>query len=143
VLLGDGADRESLQRLVDELKLGDRVLLAGFQSNPYAWLARADLFAVSSIWEGSSMVLAEALSLGIASVSTRCPSGPEEMLAGGHYGTLVPVGDADALARAMIATLDSPLPADFLKQAVADYHVDVSARNYLATLGLAEPPVSR
>jgi len=137
VLLGDGAEREALQRCVEQLALGDRVLFAGFQANPYAWLARADVFALSSAWEGSPTVLAEALALGVPCVSTRCPSGPEEMLANGRYGPLVEVGDAAALAQALVQTLAAPLPPPVLRAAVAEYHADVSARRYLQKLGLS------
>lgn len=136
ILLGEGAEREALQQCVDQLGLNDRVLFAGFQSNPYAWLARADVFALSSAWEGSPTVLAEALALGVPSVSTRCPSGPSEMLAEGRYGPLVAVGDHAALAQAMIDTLAAPLPPETLREAVAEYRVEISARRYLQQLGL-------
>lgn len=136
ILLGDGRDLEALCALAEELGVADRVHLAGFQQNPYAWLSKADLFVLSSAWEGSPNALTEALALGIPCVSTRCPSGPDELLAEGRYGPLVTVGDHAALAQAMAQTLASPLPADTLRQAVDEYRVDRSAAAYLRTLGL-------
>lgn len=136
IILGEGKDREPLAALAGELGIADRLLLAGFQSNPYAWLARADLFVLSSAWEGSPNALTEALALGVPSVSTDCPSGPIEILDRGRYGPLVAVGDHTGLASAMQATLTAPLPAETLKQAVDEYRATTSARRYLELLGL-------
>lgn len=134
IILGDGGLREALEAQVKALQLDDVVSLPGFQDNIYAWLQQADLFVLSSRWEGSPNVLTEALALGIPSVSTRCPSGPNEVLAEGKYGELVAVGDVDALAQAMLKTLDAPHPADYLQQAVAEYRADISAKHYLQVL---------
>ncbi|MFT4047684.1 MAG: glycosyltransferase [Solimonas sp.] len=139
VLLGDGKDRDALQALAAQLGVGERVLFAGFQTNPYAWLARAELFVLSSAWEGSPNALTEALALGIPSVSTDCPSGPIEILDRGRYGPLVAVGDHAGLAAAMRATLAHPLPVATLKQAVDEYRATTSARRYLELMGLRAP----
>jgi glycosyltransferase involved in cell wall biosynthesis len=136
LILGEGQARSRLESLIAELGLTERAALVGFQRNPYAFLARAALFVLSSAWEGSPNVLTEAMALGIAVVSTDCPSGPAELLDGGRFGPLVPVGDDAALAAAMAATLDRPLPAAVLKSAVADYEQTRSARRYLEVLGL-------
>ena len=92
-----------------ELGLAGEVDLPGFVPNPYPLIARAALFVLSSAWEGSPNVLTEALALGVPAVSTDCPSGPAEILGGGRYGPLVPVGDVAALAEAMERTLAAPL----------------------------------
>ena len=139
VLLGEGAGRDACARLARDLGIGARVLLPGFAANPYAWLARARMFVLSSRWEGSPNALGEALALGVPCVATDCLSGPRELLAHGRYGPLVPVGDATALAEAMLATLRAPLPAEQLRQAVRDYRQDISAAGYLAALGLPAP----
>jgi glycosyltransferase involved in cell wall biosynthesis len=139
VILGDGRLRGRLEARIEELGLGEDVALPGFTPNPYAWMARASLFVLSSAWEGSPNVLTEALALGTPSVSTDCPSGPREVLAGGRFGPLVPVGDASALGAAMLATLAAPLPPDTLRGAVAEYSQSASAAAYLVELGLAAP----
>lgn len=143
ILLGEGKDREALGQLVAELGLIDNVLFAGFQANPYAWLAHADLFVLSSAWEGSPNALTEALALGVPSVSTDCPSGPREILDGGRFGPLVPVGDVAAMTAAMVDTLRAPRPAQELRAAVDEYRAGISARRYLQTLGLLDASTSR
>jgi glycosyltransferase involved in cell wall biosynthesis len=70
----------------------------------------AAVFVLSSGWEGLPTVLIEALACGAPVVSTRCPSGPEEILENGTWGELAPVGDVEALARAIERTLDNPGP---------------------------------
>jgi len=139
IILGEApqpGDRQRLEHLARSLGVEGRLLLPGFQKNPYAWLARADLFVLSSAWEGSPNALTEALALGIPSVSTDCPSGPMEILAGGEFGALVPVGDSAAMSGAMLATLRSPQPADRLRAAVAEYRSDLSAQRYLQLMNL-------
>lgn len=136
LILGEGGDRTQLEALIQELGVSEDVELPGFVSNPYAYLAKADLFALSSRWEGSPTVLTEALALGVPAVSTDCPSGPQETLQGGRYGKLVTMGNADALAEAMAQTLDHPLPTEQLQDAVSEYTIAASARNYLHALDL-------
>lgn len=105
VVLGEGPERARLEALVSELGLGDSVELPGATSNPYAFMARAVAFVLSSRWEGLPTVLVEALSCGVPVIATDCPSGPREILAGGEFGELVPVGDVGALTLAMNAAL--------------------------------------
>lgn len=141
IVLGEGPrpeDRQRHEALAQSLGVAAQVLWPGFQSNPYAWLSRADLFVLSSAWEGSPNALTEALALGVACVSTDCPSGPAEILDHGRYGPLVAVADHEALATAMRHTLQAPLPAAVLRQAVAEYRADLSARRYLAVMGLLD-----
>ena len=98
VILGEGSERARLETLIQELGVADDVDLPGFAPNPYACMARASCFVLSSRWEGLPGVLVEALCCGPPLVATDCPSGPREILADGRYGRLVPVGDIDALA---------------------------------------------
>lgn len=105
LILGDGPNRAQLEAVVAELGLTESVSLLGFVPNPYAYMARAAAYVLSSRWEGLPTVLIEALACGLPIVSTDCPSGPREILQGGRYGSLVPVGDVEALAVALEATV--------------------------------------
>lgn len=137
VILGEGRERAHLQALAAELGVDADVLLPGFSTNPYAWMARASLFAHSSRWEGLGIVLVEALALGVPVVATDCPSGPAEVLDGGRHGRLVPVGDAKAMATAFTATLDEMVNTEGLRAAAEPYGIDKAAQAYLQALGLA------
>ena len=134
LLLGDGRGRAALEALVQDLGIDADVDLPGFQPNLYPFLAGADLFVLSSAWEGSPNVLTEAMALGTPVVATDCPSGPREILDDGRLGPLVPVADVHALSDAMAATLDRALDPQTLRDAVADYDQTVSAGRYLAML---------
>ena len=105
VILGEGDQRAALERLADRLGVRAQVQLPGFVTNPFAFMARARLFALSSRWEGCPNVLAEALACGVPIVSTDCPGGTAEVLQDGACGRLVAVGDDEALAKAMLLTL--------------------------------------
>jgi glycosyltransferase involved in cell wall biosynthesis len=110
VIVGGGEERSNLDNFVRDLGLADRILLVGAMDNPYRVLAEAKLLVLSSRWEGYPSVLLEALALGVSVVSTDCEHGPREILDGGRYGRLVPVGDVGALANAMDAELQLPSP---------------------------------
>jgi len=137
MILGEGRERRSLEALAQALGVGEQVALPGFVTNPYAYMARARLFVLSSLWEGSPTVVVEAMAVGTPVVCTDCPSGPWEILKGGRYGPLVPVGDYEALARAIEETLEHPPDPTVLKEAAARYHVSTSARRYLEVLGFS------
>ena len=136
IILGDGRQRERLLRQAERLGVAEDVSLPGYTDNPFAYLARADVFALSSNWEGSPNILVEALALGTPVVSTDCPSGPREILAGGRFGPLVPMGDAAALAAALKQTLDAPVSAEHLKQAALPYTLEASTQAYLQAMAL-------
>jgi glycosyltransferase involved in cell wall biosynthesis len=140
MILGRGGERTALLALADELGMANDVALPGFVPEPYAYMAHADLFAFTSRWEGLGFVPIEALAVGTPVVSTDCPSGPREVLADGRYGPLVPVDDAAALARALIATLDHPLPAEDLREAARPYAIEASTDAYLNAMGLPPCP---
>ena len=109
MILGEGKLRAELTALAQSLTLGTEDFeMPGFVANPFAYLARAALFVLSSRWEGLPGVLIEALACGTPVVSTDCPSGPREILEGGRWGPLVPVGDVEALAQAMAEVLATP-----------------------------------
>ncbi|QSJ17205.1 glycosyltransferase [Nostoc sp. UHCC 0702] len=111
VILGNGRERSQLDALVRELGLENHVAMLGFQNNPYAYMARASVFALSSAWEGFGNVLVEAMATGTPVVSTNCRSGPAEILDHGKYGLLVPVGDSQAMAEAILNILSGKIPS--------------------------------
>lgn len=105
VILGEGELRQQLEAQIDELELKDRVWLPGFVENPIAYMVSSNAFVMSSLMEGLPNVLIQALCCGIPVVSTRCPTGPEDLLENGKYGMLVDVGDTHAMARCIVETL--------------------------------------
>lgn len=112
MILGDGEERQPLEALVEALNLKEDVSLPGFIANPYPFMEQAACFVLSSRWEGLPGVLIEALYCGAPIVSTQCPHGPDEILAGGAYGQLVRVGDPSEMASAISRVLESPPPAN-------------------------------
>lgn len=131
LILGEGEGRAELESLVQSLGLSDAVELPGFVGDPGPYYAKADLFVLSSDHEGFGNVIPEALGRGVPVVSTDCPSGPREILCDGKYGALVPVGDAEALAQAMLASLQSTHDPAALKARARDFAVDTIAEQYL------------
>ena len=111
---------------------GDRLNfdLPGFVLNPYAYMARAAVLAVSSAHEGFCNVLVEAMACGCPVVSTDCPSGPAEILDGGRFGRLVPVGDDRALAAAIAGTLDAPRDPNRLRMRARFFSLDRAVEQY-------------
>jgi len=136
LILGEGSERTRLETEIRRLGIQDAVRMPGFSSNPYAYMANADLFVLSSVFEGSPNVLKEALALATPVVSTDCKSGPREILQDGLYGPLVQTGYAEGLAQAMKRVLDNPPDRSKLPEAVADYTIDSSTRAYLEVLGI-------
>lgn len=134
VILGDGADRPHLEALVGELALERCVWMPGFVTNPYAWMARASVFVLSSAWEGFSNALAEALACGCPVVSTDCPSGPAEMLDGGRLGPLVEPGNAEAMADAILAVMAAPPQRALLAGRAEAFGVEAATGRYLSVL---------
>jgi len=140
LILGRGRARDELLRLAMSLGVAADVELPGFRAAPQDYMAHAALFAFTSLWEGNPAVLPEALAVGTPVVATDCPSGPREVLEGGRYGPLVPVGDAMALAAAIVQTLDNPLPAQALRDAARPFAVEASTNAYLDAMGLPRWP---
>jgi len=133
LILGEGSQRSQLEARILDMGLADTVQLPGFLANPFAYLDRARVLAMSSLWEGFGLVLIEALSLKTPVVATDCPSGPDEALSGGAYGELVPMNDPPALARALMKVLGGDAksaPDEWLRQFEPGYVAD----KYLALL---------
>ncbi len=118
VIIGQGGEREKLERLTRELKVNKDVAFLGFQPNPFKYIARAQVFVLSSLYEGFARVLVEAMACNVPVVSTRCPYGPDEIIKNEITGMLVPVGNVDALSNAISKLLvDDALRKKIVKNA--------------------------
>lgn len=134
MILGEGEQRKALENKIAELGYEEAVALPGYVDNPYSYLARSALFVLSSAWEGFGNVLVEAMATGTPVVSTDCPSGPAEILAGGKYGVLVPVGDPDRMAEGIIAALEQPVSKECLQKRAETFSVDRILKDYESLL---------
>ena len=130
VVLGKGPLRRTLLSLARELRIAEHVDFPGFVENPYAFLAKADLFVLSSRNEALPTVLIEAMACGCPVVSTDCPVGPREILEDGRLGALVPVGDSEALAAAMSRTLDNPPQRTALQERASFFSTERAVARY-------------
>jgi glycosyltransferase involved in cell wall biosynthesis/CTP:molybdopterin cytidylyltransferase MocA len=108
MIVGNGPQEDELRQVAAQTGVGERVVLPGFTTDPWPFYRSADLFVLSSRFEGYPLVLVEAMKCGLSVVSTDCKSGPREILDGGRFGRLVPVGDEEALSRAMAEALADP-----------------------------------
>lgn len=137
MIVGDGkaeTERAGLLELAASLGVAEAVDLPGAVPEAVPYIARAALFVLSSAWEGLPGVLIEALACGTPVASTDCPSGPAEILEGGRYGPLVPVGDDGALAAAMAAVLDAPPDRDALKRRGEAFSIAAALDRYVAVI---------
>ena len=114
IIVGEGPMRDELEQVAVAEGVADQVSMPGFTLDPWPYYASADLFVLSSDYEGFPLVLIEAMRCGLNIVSTDCPSGPREILGGGEFGALTAVGQEAALAEAIEVVLDNRLEPDVL-----------------------------
>lgn len=117
LILGDGEMRVQLSNYIKKNNLSDSVILGGFKKNPYKYLRKADCFVCSSRSEGFSLVIAEAMMLGIPVISTYC-SGPNELLEDGKYGLLVDNNEEDLYRGIKSIIEDEKLRMYYKQQAI-------------------------
>ena len=134
IVLGKGPLLSTLQSQAKDLRIEEHVDFPGFVENPYSFMARTDLFVLSSRVEGLPTVIVEAMACGCPVVSTDCPFGPAEILEGGRLGELVSVGDSRALADAMDRTLNTPPDRSALRGRAEFFGVDRAVDRYEALL---------
>lgn len=130
ILLGSGPEEVALREHVRLLDLHNSIDFPGFVENPLSYLARADLFALSSRWEGQPIALIEALGCGCPVVSTNCPTGPDYILRDG-IGVLVPPEDSISLAKGMMKALHEPPHPEKVRARVAHFSPDRAVADYL------------
>ncbi len=135
VILGAGRLESQIKEQATRLQLDDKVWFPGFVSDPASYLANADLFVLSSRWEGLPTTLIEALGCGVPCVATDCPFGPREILAGGQFGRLVPPENAAALSEAIVDSLKcAPFSSKELRARAAHFSAESSRQAYLALM---------
>ena len=134
VILGEGPERGNLLRLAEQLGIAEQVYLPGFRVNPFAYMSRSRLLAHSSRYEGSPNVLVQAMACGTPVVSTDCEHGPREILEGGKWGRLVPVGDAEAMAEAILETLRDPIEPGLLVSRASAYSAEAAIDRFMQVI---------
>lgn len=107
-ILGEGNKRQEIEKLIQELNIGEHVRLFGYQKNVYKYLKYADLYIQTSLYEGCPNSLIEAIATGIPAIATDCLSGPSEVLLDGAGGDLIPLKDAKILAERIDAYFEQP-----------------------------------
>ncbi|NYB74508.1 glycosyltransferase [Sedimentibacter hydroxybenzoicus DSM 7310] len=134
IILGEGDQRKKIEDMIHKLNLEDFVYLKGNVTNPYPYMRAADLFVLSSKWEGFGNVIVESLAVGTPIVSTDCPSGPNEILNNGEYGILVPVGNAKLLAKGIIEALDKTWDKEALINRANEFSVERATNSYITLI---------
>jgi glycosyltransferase involved in cell wall biosynthesis len=106
-ILGDGPEKENLRKQISSLSLSDNVTLEGYQKNPYIYFSNADLFVLSSRYEGLPNAMLESLACGTPVVAFNCPGGIDEIIVNESQGVLVPENDLQALSMAIEKQINS------------------------------------
>lgn len=134
VILGKGTEKEYLEELAKALGVWDDVAFLGFQKNPFKYVARANVFVLSSFFEGFPNSLVEAMACGTPVIATRCSSGPEEIITDNLNGILVPVADEKTLADAILEILKDNEFRERLsrqgKKRAKDFELEKKIREY-------------
>ena len=134
LIAGDGPEKESLASLIKEYGLEDNVFLLGAVQNTESLYKTADLFVLSSDYEGFGMVLVEALGYGKTIISTDCESGPREILGNSKYGYLSPVDNPERLAESIYKAYLNKLKPDMLLKRYKDFDVSLIGSKYLSLM---------
>jgi glycosyltransferase involved in cell wall biosynthesis len=129
LIMGTGEDQHKLERLAQQLGLTDDLLMPGFVRNPYACMARSNLFVLSSRYETLPTVTIEALACGLPVVATPCV-GVREILADGRYGTVLSGYGLGELTTAIVAALKNPTPRAVVMQRAQEFSAKQSVDEY-------------
>jgi len=133
LILGDGVLKKKMKIFTEKIKLRE-VKFLGWINNPLNFIKKADIFVLSSNWEGFSYTLIEAMAYGLPIISTNTPFGPREILDNGKYGILVPMKDPKAMADAMYELLTNKRKYQYYSkkslERVKYFSLDKMLRNY-------------
>lgn len=135
VIIGDGPEMPRLMNCAKSCPYAADIALLGFDANPFKYMRRAALLALSSDHEALPSVLIEAMACGTPVAATDCPTGPSEILLDGKLGALSVTGDPTALVHALEKSLDAPTSSDLLKKRAASFSAKHAASSYLAFEG--------
>lgn len=130
-LVGDGPLRNELKKLTQKLDLQDYVTFHGHQNNVNNFYEKADIFILSSIYEGFGNVLVEALNYGLKIISTDCPNGPSEILNSPNYGLLIPSNNKFALKNAIEEIRHIEFDKNLLQNRASNFHIKLISKLYL------------
>ena len=131
VLLGDGADREALQALANQLGIADRLEMPGFVTDVAPWFARASLFVLSSVYEGLPAVVLEAMAANCPVISTDCFPAAQQLVGRAEGCAVLGSTDAGQLARLIDARLDRPRPKQ-LRAIAETYSIANAVQSHIA-----------
>ncbi|PHH97748.1 glycosyltransferase [Fusobacterium nucleatum] len=131
LILGDGPDRERIEKMIRDKNMEKDIILLGSVKNPYPWLKRAKLFVHSSKYEGFGLVLVEALILNKKVISSACPTGPREILENGKIGDLYEIGDYEKLAYYIVESLkNDSLDKELIKKEIQKFSKEAVIKDY-------------
>lgn len=131
IVLGTGPELEKLRSLSVKLHIQEIVDFPGFVENPFPFLARADVFVLSSKWEGFANVVIEALACGVPVVATNCPGGPSDLLINQSFGRIVSVGDVAAISSAIVELTEIDHDKRAIMQYAENFSVKKTAQQYI------------
>lgn len=131
IILGEGSERTNLQQYINQQKLNNCISLAGFKIDPVPWFYSADLFILSSRFEGFGNVIVEALDAGLPVISTNCIGGPSEILQEGMYGELVPVDDPETLSQSILEMTNKKHDKEILIKRAQDFSLERISNKYV------------
>ena len=134
LIIGEGSEKENIENYIKSNDLENYVNLLGYKSNPWKYLSRSNLFVLSSIWEGFGNVIVESMLLGIPVISTKCKSGPAEILDNGKFGKLYDIFDYSKLSELILNEISSKElenNSNFAKQRSEDFSIDKITESYI------------
>lgn len=134
LILGEGELRKDLELLCEKLGIKDDVQMPGHVENPYRYMARASVFVLPSKYEGFGNVIVEAMACGTPVICTDCPGGPREILDNGKYGSLVPVGKPELLAKELLKVLNKSNNKYLMKERANDFSIENIINEYLTLI---------